>query len=142
MGDQKGAHSRPVTTTEHNRKKKDSFYFLARTQPKKSQGLFVYCSPPNSLFPSIKGFSFPCRAGVSKWLAMVADPKLQFSVDPKQMHLCWRNIWLSSCLRSTLCLPLQGPENTHNGSRTGEQAGVVPTLSPLLFTVFLTNPGV
>ena len=39
---------------EPNRKKKDASFFLARTQPIKSHGLFAYYSPPNFLFPVIK----------------------------------------------------------------------------------------
>ena len=46
-----------------NRKKKDSSFFLARIQPMKSHGLFVYYSPPNFLFLSINEFSFPYHAG-------------------------------------------------------------------------------
>ena len=43
------------------------------------------------------------------------------------MNLCWRNIWQSICFRSTLCLPLKGPEKMTNSSRTGEQMAVVST---------------
>ena len=64
MGDQKRELSHPQTTAEANRKKKD-FLFLARAQPvsdyhnqpMKSQELFVYYSPPNFLFPSVKMLS-------------------------------------------------------------------------------------
>ena len=41
-GDQKGELSRPVTIAEPNRKKKESASFLARTQPVKKHGPFVY----------------------------------------------------------------------------------------------------
>ena len=77
-----------------HKKKKDSFSFLSRTQPMKSHGLFVYYSLPNFLFTSIKVF-FNCLAGTCTRLTMVADPELQFSTDPKQTHLGWRNIWQS-----------------------------------------------
>ena len=36
--------------------------FVARTQPRKNQGLFVNASPLNFLFLSIKAFSFSCPA--------------------------------------------------------------------------------
>lgn len=39
--------------------------------------LFVYNSPPNFLFPSIKEFLIPCCCRTGTWLPMVADPKLQ-----------------------------------------------------------------
>ena len=39
-------------------KKKDSF--PGKDTANKNHGLFVYESPPNFLFPSIKVFSFPC----------------------------------------------------------------------------------
>ena len=51
--------------------------FVARTQSRKNQGLFVYPSSLNFLFLSIKAFSFSCL------LTMGADPKLQFSADPE-----------------------------------------------------------
>ena len=27
------------------------------------------------------------------WLDLTADPELGFFTDPKQIYLCWRNIW-------------------------------------------------
>ena len=55
--------------TEPNRKKKDSISFLARTQPMKSHGIFVYQSLPNLLFISVKALSFPCYAGFAYGLS-------------------------------------------------------------------------
>ena len=80
---------------EPNKKKKVSSSFLKRTQPMKSHRLFVYYSPLNYLSPSMKVFSFPSFAGICMWFTIVADPKLQFSADSEETHLCWRNIWLS-----------------------------------------------
>ena len=74
-GDQKGALPRSVTVTEPNRKKKDFSSFLAKTQPMKSHGLFVYFSASNFLFLSIKAFSFPCLWGLAQgcrhWIAIL-----------------------------------------------------------------------
>ena len=50
----------------------------------KGHGLFVYCSPPNFLFLSIKVFSFLCWVGTCIQLTMIADPELQFSDDPNK----------------------------------------------------------
>ena len=33
--------------------------------------------------------------------SQIADPELQFSANPKETYLCWRNIWQSICFRST-----------------------------------------
>lgn len=62
-----------------NRKKKDFFFFLARTQPMKTPGLFVYYSPPNSLYPSVL---LPLYVRTFMRL-MVINLKLQFSANPK-----------------------------------------------------------
>lgn len=71
-----------VAIAKPNRKKKDSSPFLQRMQPVKSHGLFAYQSPLKVCFLSMKEFSCPWLAGTSRWLAMVADPTLQFSADP------------------------------------------------------------
>ena len=65
-----------------------------------SGGLTVYFSPPNFLFPSMKECSSPLSAGVLHCLVMVADPQLQFFVDPQQTHFCRRNNCYSIYLRS------------------------------------------
>lgn len=64
--------SHPVKAAELKGQTKDSF-FLAKTEPVKSPGLPVYCSPPNFPFLPVKTFSFPCGAGTGTWLIMVAD---------------------------------------------------------------------
>ena len=38
--------------------------------------------------------------------------------------------------------PYGDPEKTPNDSETGEQTGTIPTLSPLLLTASLLDPGV
>ena len=81
MEDQNGELLHPVTIAEPNRKKKD--FFPDKNSAYGGHGLFVYQSPPNLLFASIKAFSFSYLAGTCTWLTMVADPKLKFSVDPK-----------------------------------------------------------
>ena len=82
-GRQEGALSCPVTIVEPSRKKKGSSSFMARVEPMKSHGLFIYSSPPNFLFPSMKASFFLCHVGTCTWLTMVADPESQFSADPK-----------------------------------------------------------
>ena len=67
----------------------------------KGHGLIVSYSPPNFLFLSIKAFSFPCYVETSAWLTMVVDLELQFSADPNKPIFNWRNIWQSTCFRST-----------------------------------------
>ena len=62
--------------------------FPDRTQPRK---IFCLLWPPCFLFHSIIVF-FPCCEGTCICLAMVADPELLFSTDPKTHH-CWGNIW-------------------------------------------------
>lgn len=42
----------------------------------------AYCSPLKVCFLSVKEFSLPWLVGISMWLAIVADPTLQFSADP------------------------------------------------------------
>lgn len=74
---------------ETNRKK-DSSSFLARTQTMKSHKLFIYYGPPNSLFLSIKVFSFSSIGGTCMCLTMAADPEFQFS---------W-NSWQCLCFKS------------------------------------------
>ena len=44
-------------------------FLLARTQPIKSPGNFVYDTLPNLVSPSMTAFSFPCPAGTCMWLA-------------------------------------------------------------------------
>ena len=63
---------------QEDRKKDDSL--LARTQPMKSLGLFVYI---DFLFPSIKEFSFPVIQRLTCGSPYLQIPKLQFSADPK-----------------------------------------------------------
>ena len=70
LGDQKGELSQSVTIAEPNRKKKN-FFSGNWTQPMKSHGFFVYCSPPNFLFLSVKGL-FPCLWGLAR-----GSPRLQ-----------------------------------------------------------------
>ena len=62
--EQKGELSCPVTIVEPNRKKKYTSSFLERTQPMKSHVLFVYYSPPDYLFSSVKEFSFSFYVGI------------------------------------------------------------------------------
>lgn len=83
MGSQQGAlsHPRKESGAQEQGEKKDSS-FLAKPQPMKSLRPFVYTRPPNSLFLSIKATARLCLAGTGTQLAMVANPKLQFSVDP------------------------------------------------------------
>ena len=82
-GDLQGL-THPAMGAEPNRRKRDSSFFLTRTQLVKSHRFPVYCSPPIFLFPpSIKRFSFPFPVGPCMWLTMVVDPKLQFSADSK-----------------------------------------------------------
>ena len=90
-----------MTIAEPNRKKTD-FLFLPSSSsanerrqnsanekslyfglPVSSNGLFVYNSPPNFLFPSIKEFLLPLLLETCRWLAMVADPILEFFADPE-----------------------------------------------------------
>lgn len=83
MGDQNGELACLEMIAKLNRKKKNSsFFFLLQTQPMKNQGFFAYYSPLNFLFLSIKLF-FPRLVGPCLQLAMVSDPKLQFSVALK-----------------------------------------------------------
>lgn len=58
-------------------------------------------STPYIFISCVKEFSYSSVLGTCKWLAIVADPKLQFSAKPKETHLCWRNIWKHICFRST-----------------------------------------
>lgn len=66
-------------------KQEERLFFLPGkdSDNEKSQTFFFYYSRPNFLFPSIKESSFPCHSGSSMCLAIVADPILQFSADPK-----------------------------------------------------------
>ena len=63
---------------------------LTGTQPTRSCGFIClfftrasFPPTPAPFFPSIKKF-FPCSTGICMWLTMVADPELQFSVDPNK----------------------------------------------------------
>ena len=47
------------------------------------------------------------------------------------IHVCWRNIWKSTCLRSFQWFP-QGPEKTPNSSRAGEQTSVIASFEPIV----------
>ena len=72
------------------------------------------------------------------WLAMVADLERQFSAD----LVFAREIYDGLFDSNQHLVPLQGPEKTPVGSRTGKQIGVVPKVETLLHTAFLANPGV
>ena len=76
-GRPEGGLSPPAPIAEP-RRNNDSSSFLARTQPMKSHGLFVYCSPPCFCFPLLKPVP-----SFAQWLAMAGDPKLQSFADPK-----------------------------------------------------------
>ena len=65
-----------------NRKKQESSSFPARTQPMKSTGPLVYCSPPNFLFSSIRVFSFPCHVETCLSLATIADSGMHSRLIP------------------------------------------------------------
>ena len=81
-GNQKGELSCPLRLTELNRKKKDLFSFLARTQPLKSHGFVVYCSLASQLpLPPDESYFFPDHVGTCLWLNMLVDPELQSSAD-------------------------------------------------------------
>ena len=43
-------------------------------------------------------------SAVQELAPMAEDSKIQFSADPKETHLCWRNTWKSICFRSIICL--------------------------------------
>lgn len=70
-----------------------------------------------------------------RWLAMVADPESQFSVDPQKTHFCWRNNWLSICLRSThlwfLLEDLAGWRNDICDTSNKSSLAACPTISVL-----------
>ena len=87
-----------TTIAECSRKKKDSSSFLARTQPLKSHGL-CFLRPSQLCFPLYKVlllcFVSSCSSDTCVWLTMLADIKLQFSVDPRQTLFCWGNIRLT-----------------------------------------------
>ena len=61
LGDQQGEPSHPGTWLSPTGRRKSSF--LARSQPVKSHGLFIYHSPPHFHFPSMKAFPFLCHLG-------------------------------------------------------------------------------
>ena len=103
----------------------------------KSHGFFVYYRPPNFLF-YLKYVLVPCPVGTCIWLAMVADPEWQFSAD----LVFAREISDGLFDSNQHLVPLQGPEKTPVGFRTGKQIGVVPKIEPLLHTAFLANHGV
>ena len=98
-------------------------------QPVKSHGHCLQQSPPLHL-----EFSYSRVLGTCKWLARVADPKLQFSAKPKETHLCWRNIWKHICFRSTFW-------GSHENERRRPVAlsladlWVWPMLSPLCYLI-------
>lgn len=81
-------------TAEPKERKKD-YSVLVRTH------LWALCSlqPPTILSFSVKACSFHCAVGTHMWLALVADPKLQFSADSEKTHLCWGDFW-PVCFRS------------------------------------------
>ena len=64
---------------QEGKKKKRSFFFVRGFQTMRSHGLFVYNSPPNFCFPSIKELSFPWYTGTCRWLSKILDLKMQFS---------------------------------------------------------------
>lgn len=90
--------SHPETTAEPSRKKKTA-PFLPRTQPTKSHGFWVYFSLPKFLFFSTKSLLTQLW-GTCTLFIIITDPKLQFSVNPKSTHFCWRNTWQSICFHS------------------------------------------
>ena len=84
LEEQKGMLSHPMLRAEPNRKKTP---FPARTQPMRSQGLFVCSCPPSS--PCKKPISSHAVGGICSWLTMVVSQGLQFWYDPEETHLCW-----------------------------------------------------
>lgn len=83
-----------------NRNKKEPTFFLSKTQPIKSHGLFVYCNPLNLLSPSIKVAS--CCARTCSCLSMVVEPMVWFSADRDKAFTGERTA--SLCFSSTFCL--------------------------------------
>ena len=121
---------------EPNRKRKYSPSFLARAQPMKSRGLFVYYSPPNFLLLFIKNVLFLCPAGTCTWLPMVADPEWQFSADPIFAGKISGSLFVSGQHFGALY--------RHQGRlrMAPEQVSKhvwYPQLSPLSLTAFLAN---
>ena len=82
LGKQKGALSCSETTAEPTGRRKTPF--LTRTQPMKSHGLFVYYSPPNFLFLSVKASSFLCCGGDLN--------KACHGFRPRIAILCWSQV--------------------------------------------------
>lgn len=97
LEEQKGMLSHPMLIAEPNRKKTP---FPARTQPMRSQGLFVCSCPPSS--PYKKPISSHAVGRICSWLTMVVSQGLQFWSDPEETHLCWISTWQSVRFKSTI----------------------------------------
>ena len=67
------------------------------------------------------------------WLNMVADPKLQFSADHEYIYISWSNIWQPIILGQDFGVTRE------DSQWPWEQIVVVPQLSPLLLTVFISD---
>ena len=85
---------------------KSPYSSLMQAQPVKTVGS-VYNPPTSS--PSLRSILLPRPPGTCTWLAMFGDHELQFSLDPEQTHLSWRNIWYCVCFRSTKNTQLSQP---------------------------------
>jgi len=85
-----GGHS----PCDHSRAQQEDRLLLlpVRTQPSKSYWLFVSIVFTTSHLLYKTGL-LPSPRGTYTWLDPFADPELQFSADPKHIHLCLRSIW-------------------------------------------------
>ena len=105
MGAQKGDVSCPKLTAESNRKK-DSSSFLARPEPMKIHELFVYYSPTNFLFPSIKNSPFLAVGEYARGLPQLHTPNfspLLISINSSLLEKYLFLVYLSICFYSRLC---------------------------------------
>ena len=82
MGSQRVRHSWAMNWTEQEEERSLSWQGLSQWKTMNS-----VLQPSHFPFPTIKVFSFPCRAGTCIWFSIFANPKLQLSTDPKYSHL-------------------------------------------------------
>lgn len=73
----------PCDDNRSQQEEETSLFFPSKDSPNEKSWKLCLPQPSQLVFRSIKELSFSCCGETFTWLAMAADPKLQFSANPE-----------------------------------------------------------
>ena len=83
IGRPEGGALMPCDDNRSQQEEETSLFLPSKDSPNEKSWKLCLPQPSQLVFRSIKELSFSCCGETFTWLAMVADPKLQFSANPE-----------------------------------------------------------